>query len=565
MKCVATAVPGNILTRKGILQHADLWRAWDTAGYPTALHAPLLDLLHTFEVAFPLRNTRGEALGASVIVPMLGSKEDALQGRDMDGERESAVRNDGAAQLFVRYSARAKEVEQEAEEEKEEEGAVAPPSAPSQPPPPPMPTRFPVDFVGRLLARLHRFATRDPGGDGSSCSGAWRETQTQPGAGSDCILGYADNTALVQVRTLDDGGGDVLELDVWGVFPLTLRNLVDGAARSLIEDYYPGIALGVSVPCPCGLRNCVQFEATVLHAELDRKLAADKCPKCPLSDKCPKCKNSPADKCPVCKREHKIRVLLPEDHRQRTYKAIQRLEEYTAPPDVDGHALTGLEGSNFEREYSDLRGPPELRDELLWALRRVVKGYCAWHGKSDDECAGHLKLLHGEWKLADSVALAAQRLWTSLQKVDEHGVKPKTKGIEFCSLWSEVIRRDQASLARPSAMIARALNRQLVGAPSIDRGVVEGAADFPPGMDSRHPLFHADLKFCTWRARQFTGVVGDPAGVFHAEQDVPCQPVPGDVVQLEQGRLFRGQGAPSRRGQGAGQVAGGAGPTRGVK
>jgi hypothetical protein len=43
-----------------------------------APRAALLDLLHTFEVAFPVRNTRGDELGASVIVPMLGGMDDAL-------------------------------------------------------------------------------------------------------------------------------------------------------------------------------------------------------------------------------------------------------------------------------------------------------------------------------------------------------------------------------------------------------------------------------------------------------------------------------------------------------
>ena len=57
-------------------------------------------------MAFPLRNTRGDELGASVIVPMLGGMDDALQGRDLDGERERAVREDGATQLFVHFKAR---------------------------------------------------------------------------------------------------------------------------------------------------------------------------------------------------------------------------------------------------------------------------------------------------------------------------------------------------------------------------------------------------------------------------------------------------------------------------
>jgi hypothetical protein len=307
--------------------------------------------------------------------------------------------------------------------------------------------------------------------------------------------------------------------------------------------------------------------------------------------------------------------------------AMQRLEEHVPPPDDPEHKLTALAGSNFEREYAALRpsllrvggrvsvggdpatvsrvlhtghryglsigrtqwvsldvngddmdlsaldlttrsaqAMPAYRDELLWALRRVVKGYCAWHGKPDDECAGHLKLLHGEWELADSVALAAQRLWTSLQKVDEHGVKSKTKGIEFCSLWSDVIRRDQASLARPPAIIARALNRQLVGAPSDDRDEVGGSADFPTAKHSRFP----GLKFCTWRGGGFgvagaadsSCVVGIAAGIFYAGEGVPREPVPGDVVQRGQGRILLAQVAPGRRGQGAGEVAGGAGPSR---
>ena len=244
---------------------------------------------------------------------------------------------------------------------------------------------------------------------------------------------------------------------------------------------------------------------------------------------------------------------------------MQRLEEHVPPPDDPEHALTALAGSNFEREYAALRpsllrvgdrvsvggdpatvsrvlhtghrydlsidrtqrvsldvngddidfsaldltthsaqAMPAYRDELLWALRRVVKGYCEWHRKPEAECAGHLKLLHGEWKLADSVALAAQRLWTSLQKVDARGAKSKTEGIEFCSLWSDVIRRDQASLARPSAMLARAINLNLVGAPAATRAEMQGAAAFPPGCH-------------TWRGGGF-GVVGggaiDPARLW---------------------------------------------------
>jgi hypothetical protein len=137
-KRVATAVPGNLVhARKGVLRHADLAQVW--ADYPSALHGPLLDLLHTFEVAFPLRNTQGQPLGASVIVLVLGGMDDALQGRDLDGERERAVREGGATQLFVHFKARALGGG----------GGGA--------------TRFPPDIVGRLLVRLHLFAVRGGG------------------------------------------------------------------------------------------------------------------------------------------------------------------------------------------------------------------------------------------------------------------------------------------------------------------------------------------------------------------------------------------------------------------
>lgn len=203
MKRVATAVPGNVRTRRGVLRWASL--VW--TDYPATLHAPLLDLLHTFELAFPLRNTQGQPLGASVIVPMLGGMDDALQGRDLDGERERAVREDGATQLFVHFKACALGGG----------GGAA---------------RFPPDIVGRLLVRLHLFAMRG-GGDGGSCGGAWQ---------GGCILGYTDNTALLQVQNLGVHG-DVLDLTVWGVYPATLRNIVYRAVKLLVDENYPGIVL----------------------------------------------------------------------------------------------------------------------------------------------------------------------------------------------------------------------------------------------------------------------------------------------------------------------------------
>jgi hypothetical protein len=540
MKRVVTAAPGNLVrAQKGVLQHADLAHVW--AEYPTALHAPLLDLLHTFEVAFPLRNTQGEPLGASVIVPMLGSMEEALQERNLDHERESAVRDDGATQLFVRFAAR---VQQQggggaatgggAGAEGGGGGGVEGNLNLG------VETRFPPDFVGRLLVRLHRFAMCEEG-DGGNCRCAWD---------GGCILGYADNKALLQLRHCAGAEGDVLDLTVWGVYPATLRNIVYRAVKLLVEQHYPGIQLDETVLCPCGKNGRKEFEVEELQEQLEAgSIEADSCRQC-------KPKRQP------------LRWLLPEGALDDAYlpadQAMQRLEEHVPPPDDPAHALTALAGSNFEAQYVQLRpsllrvgdrvrtrggepamivrvheghrydvsspqrrfqrfcdangddldftrldvtarrvqAVPAYRDELLWALRRVVKGYCEWHGKPEAECTAFLQKLYGEWKLEDSVALAAQRLWTSAKKlggVDNgkgKGVDVGT-GAEFCSMWTEVIRRDQASLARPSAIIARALNRQLVGASSTLRAEVAGATD--------HPEHH-----CTWRGSGF-GVPGLPA------------------------------------------------------
>jgi hypothetical protein len=519
MKCVVTVKPGKDSTTNGLLWHRDLAQVW--AGYPEALHAPLLDLLHMLEVAFPLRNTAGEPLGASVIVPRLGSMKGALQERDPNKERKVAARAKGAAvqQLFVRYAARAVQGEQ-MEEEKEEEGAESSGSSDNSSSSDDEDgggaTRFPPDFVGRLLARLHRFAMRDAAGDGSSCGGAWQ---------GGCILGYSDNTALLQVVQSRDG--EVLELDVWGTFPITLRDIIHGAVQSLAQEHYPGIELEVSIPCPCrdkkqvdgadgtpikcckdtdgaafkgaalraGLARLVAAEAEAANANAgDAKVAALVAVKVAAE----------ASECGRCHQKHPIRVLLPESDDQpahggymHAYMAMQQLEEYVPPPPDPKHRLVALGGSNYAREYAALM-PPQHRDQLLWAMRSVVAGYCALHRVPEANGKDFLRRLLREWALGGSVATAAQRLWTSQETLfveGEGGAPPCT--IEFCSLWSEVIRCDQAPLALPSAMIARAINLNLVGAPTCDR----------KGMATALTRGNFPEDCCLWRGGNF-GVAG---------------------------------------------------------
>jgi hypothetical protein len=203
---------------------------------------------------------------------------------------------------------------------------------------------------------------------------------------------------------------------------------------------------------------------------------------------------------------------------------MQRLEELdSAAPAADDpeHALTALAGSNFERAYCALRptrspmtgagakggrvvAVPAFRDELLWALRRVVAGYCEWHGKPEADRAAYMQLLYGEWQLGDSVALAAQRLWTSLKR------HPPRLDVQFCNMWNDVIRRDQASLALPSALIARAINLSVVGAVTATRQNM-GAAALPPVVVIGGA--GGERTFSTWRGGGFgdtTAAVGSP-------------------------------------------------------
>ena len=74
-------------------------------------------------------------------------------------------------------------------------------------------------------------------------------------------------------------------------------------------------------------------------------------------------------------------------------RCIDKLAEVVAEPTVPALDLT----------TRSAQAMPAYRGELLWAVRRVMEGYCEWQRKPEAECAGHLKLLHGEWELADSV------------------------------------------------------------------------------------------------------------------------------------------------------------------
>jgi hypothetical protein len=115
---------------------------------------------------------------------------------------------------------------------------------------------------------------------------------------------------------------------------------------------------------------------------------------------------------------------------------------------------------------------------------QVIFGHCRNYGVAIEAGEAFLSELHGEWgALTSSVPRAAQKVWTSTKKF-KAAFGPG--GTEFCSLWSDVMRRDQPSLAHASAVIARALNQNLVSQPAVGqafkkaRGAALGPEAFPP-------------------------------------------------------------------------------------
>jgi hypothetical protein len=132
-----------------------------------------------------------------------------------------------------------------------------------------------------------------------------------------------------------------------------------------------------------------------------------------------------------------------------------------ALPDNPAYTLHDFKSSNFKREYEwTATNPlePAHIDRLLGAVRRVIEGYCTRNNIDEARGDNFFLALRGEWQLIDDVSIAAERLWTSTETMDSGtGRNP-----EFCFVFSELLREDPASLARSCAIIARALNLNLI-------------------------------------------------------------------------------------------------------
>merc|ERR1719399_64002 len=149
-----------------------------------------------------------------------------------------------------------------------------------------------------------------------------------------------------------------------------------------------------------------------------------------------------------------------QGHQAAAMAAAVMADDYSLP-DVPNYRLISFASSNFKREYTWTTTKPvqaHEKDRLLMAVRRVIEGYCARHGIDQARGQQFQQQLHREWQLTDEVGIAAERLWTS-QKTLRTGT---SRDPEFCFIFSDLLREDPASLARSCAIIARALNMNLV-------------------------------------------------------------------------------------------------------
>ena len=99
--------------------------------------------------------------------------------------------------------------------------------------------------------------------------------------------------------------------------------------------------------------------------------------------------------------------------------------------------------------------------------------------------------LYGEWDFKEPIKVSAQKVWTSAQQLEHEG-----GGREFCSIFSEIMREDRASLAPHTALLARAINDN-----NISRTYADARA-YPQGPSAKPPNKSSEADVC-WRGGGF--------------------------------------------------------------
>jgi hypothetical protein len=201
---------------------------------------------------------------------------------------------------------------------------------------------------------------------------------------------------------------------------------------------------------------------------------------------------------------------------------VRNIADEWAAADGPAHVATSLADSNFEPQYDWVQRvkplQPQQKDRVLFCVRRIVEDFCEGLFPGDNPAAqqqrqlqhkeGHkfLDALHGEWKITDDADLAAERVWSSQQRLTLIGGGSK----EFCGIFSQAMRADRASTARVCAIFARGLKTNLVGKrDGVDSGVFPVVLDPDTGLrvsagetwrgggfdDAHRPFFAAGRKY----------------------------------------------------------------------
>jgi outer membrane protein assembly factor BamB len=148
-----------------------------------------------------------------------------------------------------------------------------------------------------------------------------------------------------------------------------------------------------------------------------------------------------------------------------------------------------FQSSNYKRAYDSFARELSL-SEFAQACFAVVHAHAKRHDKSTGAAQAFCVKIASEWSPSDKVPTAAQKVWTS---------GTCFQGCEFCSIFSEAVRDDHAELAPHVALLARALNADLV---TSGRGSSIGPMPYPlgPGAEGRERSTEA---YTCWRGGGF--------------------------------------------------------------
>jgi hypothetical protein len=162
-------------------------------------------------------------------------------------------------------------------------------------------------------------------------------------------------------------------------------------------------------------------------------------------------------------RERKARQRKQEEDRQRVREAAQQqaADDRFASVDVASYALLDFQSSNFKAEYERMKAFPLLdghQGRIVLAVQTMVDRYCHGNGISRAAAQVFSEQLVGQGVHSQDVRQLCSRVWTSVKTLQRRD----GTAVEFCSIFSCIMREDRASLARVCAIFARGLKTNVV-------------------------------------------------------------------------------------------------------